>query len=486
MSKRISLIFLSFLCLNFAFAQSYKINVNVSDFPRQILRLGYHSGPDIFIVDSAMTNNVGEAIFSKEKKLEHGVYFVVMPSAAYFDFLISDDQDMSISTYQFHILDSLKVTGSIENIAFVNFQQKIAIINKHEKQLSIEKRFYQNNKDSLRSVNNSLRTLQNQRSIIYNNTVEMFDGSMLGDIIKAMISFVPPQNINALKNSDPKKYFNYFSSHYFDNVNFNEPGVINSPEYVFHSKLDEYCKYFINSNVDSLNLVYRDIDVLINRASVNEVSHRYIMSYLIDNYEQPSMMGMDAVFVYLARNYFEKGKVPWAKNVLVQEIKRRADLMEQNLVGKTAVNLKFPDSLGEIHSLHEGTGRFTVLWFYDTECVLCLSETPKLVYIYDDLKVMNIDLIAVNIGDDKVAWEKMINKPNYSWLNLWNPNHNPDLQMSFGTHKTPRLYILNAEKRIVAKDVSVSNLLRYIEYLDENSLKLKNEFLFNSPVQKLD
>lgn len=63
MSKSILLVFLSFLCLNFAFAQSYKINVNVPDLPKQMLRLGYHSGPDIFIVDSAMTNNVGEAIF---------------------------------------------------------------------------------------------------------------------------------------------------------------------------------------------------------------------------------------------------------------------------------------------------------------------------------------------------------------------------------------------------------------------------------------
>lgn len=484
MDKFITIILIHILSLNFIQAQSYRIEIEIPDLPNQLVRIGHHSGPDVFVVDSAMTNATGQAVLSGNKALEKGVYFMVMPSSAHFDFLVTEKQNLKIYTHQYHTLDSLKIAGDIQNVAFVDFQKKIGEYNRLSRQLGIEKQFYARNKDSIASIDKRLQLIESERGELFDSLANMFSGSVFGDIIQAMIPVETPVTVQMWRTDNPRRYFDYLSHHFFDNINFAEPAVFNAPVHVFHNQLEQYCKYFLNARVDSLHLVKSEVDYLLNKASASETASRYVISYLMDNYEQPSMVGMDALFVYLSKEYFENGKIPWASDAMVQEISRRAGLLEMNLVGNTAVNLKFPDRNGEMHSLHDGHGRYTVLWFYETDCNLCKQETPKLKGVYDDLQAMNIDLITINIDQNKERWESFIDDKQLTFLNLWNAENNPTLQYAYGTHKTPRLYILNAEKKIVAKDVSVSKLLDYIAYLDEKTLNQKNEFLFNSPVQK--
>jgi peroxiredoxin len=482
MNKGILLTILLILSLNTLQAQSYHLSFEIPDLPNQLLRLGHHSGPDIFVVDSALTNAQGKAIISGENPLQHGIYFAVMPSGAHFDFLIGDKQQLSIYTRQYQVLDSLKITGDIQNQAFVDFQRSMAKFSKASRQLEIEKRFYQNTPDSIASIKLKLEAIDAERKALFDSLSLMFDGSVLGDVIQAMNPHPVPAQIQALRNEKPHKWFNYISRHFFDHVNFSEPAVFNAPVHVFHNQLEQFCQYFLNSRADSIHLVYEEIDFLLNKASASETAHRYVISYLMDRYENPAVVGMDAVFVYIARNYFEAGKIPWANAQVVEEIQRRADLLEQNLVGKPAVKLSFPDAVGEMHSLYDGNGRYTLLWFLETDCLICTEKTKELVDIADDLKVMNVDVITINIDQKVQAWKDYISKYQLPFLNLWNRDENPDLLTAYGVYKTPRLYILNAEKTIVAKDIQPKQLLDYIEYLDENSPRLRNRFLFNSPV----
>jgi len=482
MNKSVLFGILLMLSLNTIQAQSYHLSFEIPDLPNQLLRLGHHSGPDIFIVDSVWTDAQGKAIMFREKPLQHGIYFAVMPSGANFDFLIGNKQQLSIYTRQYDVLDSLKITGDIQNKAFVDFQRQMASFSKATKQFEIEKRFYQNTPDSVAAINLKVEAINTQRKALFDSLSVMFESSVLGDVIQAMNPHPVPDHIQTLRNSKPQKWFNYITRHYFDHINFSEAAVFNAPVHVFHNQLDQFCRYFLNARADSMHLVYDEIDVLLNKASASETAHRYVVSFLMKTYENPSVVGMDAVFVYIAKNYFEAGKIPWADENVVREIKRRADLLEQNLVGRVAVNLSFPDAAGEMHSLHDGKGRYTLLWFYEHDCAICTEKTKELIGIYDDLQVMNIDLITINTDQKKQAWRNYITKHNLPCLNLWNRDRNPDLLYAYGVYKTPRFYILNNKNEIVAKDIQISQLLDYIEYLDEKSPRLRNRFLFNSPV----
>ncbi len=484
--NKVLVIFIIFITfgLKFTQAQSYNIDVEIPDLKNQIVRIGYHSGADVFVVDSAITDNFGKATLSGEKPLEKGVYFLVMPSSAHFDFLITEKQNLKIHTYQYHSLDSLKIEGDFQNTAFIKFQQEMASANKISQQLRIEKQFYANNSDSLKAFENRLKAIENHRTALYDSLSTTFQGLCFGDIIKAMIPVETPVGVQMWQKTEPRKHFNYINRHFFDNVNFSNPAVFNAPAHIFHNRLKQYCTYFLNARIDSLHLVKADVDFLLNKASASETASRYVVSYLMKRYEQPDMVGMDALFVYLSEEYFKQGKLPWASQAMIQEVSNRAALLERNLLGKTAENLKFPDKTGEMHELHENKSRYTVLWFYEPDCSLCLQETPKLNNIYDDLQVMNIHLIGINIDNNKTIWENFTDTHNLKFTNLWNPNQNPNLLYAYGTHKTPRLYILDADKKIIAKDISINRLLDYIAYLDEKSINPVNKFLFDSPVIK--
>jgi hypothetical protein len=93
-------------------------------------------------------------------------------------------------------------------------------------------------------------------------------------------------------------------------------------------------------------------------------------------------------------------------------------------------------------------------------------------------------LITINIDDNRNDWLQFIDAYNSDALHLYNLNNHPDLYLAYGLNKTPRLFIIDADKTIVAKDIRVESVLDYIEYLDENSQRLKNRFLFQSPVQE--
>jgi peroxiredoxin len=480
----LNILVFSLLSLNLVQAQSYHIAVEIPDLPKQYLKLAYHSGPDVFLVDSALTNENGLAIFQGENKLSHGVYFVVMPSSAHFVFIVGNQQHFKMRTYQFHVLDSLIAIGDIQNSAFFNFQREMAEINQRSRQLAIEKTYFSQFPDTVARIESMENEFVEKRTAVYDSLSNVYAGSEFGALIKAMIPVEIPDSIKAIRSKNPYRYFQYAGRHHFDHIDFEETILFNSPAYIFHNLLEQYCVYFLNSRHDSVESAFVEVDLLLNKASVNEVAHRYVLSFLMDYYEHPPMSGMDAVYVYLANSQFKTGNLSWVNAEIRQKILNKAALMEKNLVGKTAPNLIFPDKNENLHSLHETKGRYTILWFYEPDCGICESKTRELFSLRQDLKTFNIDLITINIDDNRNDWLQFIDAYNSDALHLYNLNNHPDLYLAYGLNKTPRLFIIDADKTIVAKDIRVESVLDYIEYLDENSQRLKNRFLFQSPVQE--
>ncbi|MFO7790893.1 MAG: thioredoxin-like domain-containing protein [Bacteroidales bacterium] len=464
-------------------AQAYRIEVQIFDLNEQVLRLGKHSGPDNFIVDSAYTDAEGVAVFEKDKKLEHGVYFIVLPSSAYFDILIGEDQDFYVSTWQYHILDSLKQEGSFQNQAFFEFQKTMAEFNNRGRQLRVEKKFHErkNDTESLENVKKQQSQLEEDRKHYYDSISSMFEGVLLGDIVKALVPVKAPPEIKAKQGMYPEEYFNWYKQHFFDNVNFSEPGVFNTPEYIFHRKLQQYCRYFLNRDPQNKEEIKNDIDGLLKKASASEAGHRYVISTLVDLYDNPEVIGMDWVLVYLYDEYFSKNKVPWAADSLVSVIENKVEQRRHNLTGKKAAHFRLPDEDNSYHKPVVPGAEFTILWFWDTDCDICIKRSKQLHEVYDDLKKKNAEVIAVYYDNNHKDWQYHIDQHGFDWINLWNPHDEFDLYKNYGLHKTPRMFILDENGIIKAKDINPDRLLKTLEYFDTLDPSLKQEFQFNSP-----
>jgi peroxiredoxin len=479
----VSLVLLIFVSVN---ANAYRIVVQVEGMPDQTFRLGYHSGPDVFMVDTARSDAQGVAVFEADKTLDHGVYFALLPSSAYVDFLVDEDQNFTIRTEAYHLIDSMTQEGSFQNEAFISFQKRMAEFNRRAKQLQVEKRFYErSNQDSLKNAaEGKIKTISGERRTYYDSLLSAFNGVLLGDIVRALIPVKAPPEIRSLQSSDPAQYTEWMNRHFFDNINFAEPGLFNTPDYIVHQKLQQYCRYFLDSRADSVDQVKQDVDRLINKSSASEKAHRYVLSFLLDYYDNPDAIGMEWVLVYLYDEWFAKNKFSWASQQFTDMLKTRAEQLRYTLVGKKAHHFRLPDRDNSFHENIAPDATYTILWFWDAACDVCIGHSKKLVEVYPQLQEKNAEVISVYTGSKRNAWQYASYKYDFPWIDLWNPHNGFELDTYYGLHKIPRLYVLDADGTILAKDISPDKLVRTLEYFETKNPALKQEFLFNSPKMK--
>ena len=105
--------------INCVQAQSYKIELTISEVKDTSIILGYYFNKQIFVQDTAYTNSKGMCSFTGNKPLDQGLYVVYLPDKTYFDLLIGNEQNMKITAKKGDLINATKITGSAQSIAFV-------------------------------------------------------------------------------------------------------------------------------------------------------------------------------------------------------------------------------------------------------------------------------------------------------------------------------------------------------------------------------
>jgi peroxiredoxin len=90
---------------------------------------------------------------------------------------------------------------------------------------------------------------------------------------------------------------------------------------------------------------------------------------------------------------------------------------------------------------------------------------------YPDLKKAGAEVIAICTITDTDKWKNFIKEQKLDWLNLGDPLYQNNFRMEYNVRTTPQLYVLNQERRIIAKKIDVEQVLDFIqnyELLDQN------------------
>ena len=125
--KQLFSVFLTFIVLQVT-AQSFKVRLNAPQYKSGIAYLTYHMGKNLNVEDSAAVSAKGLAIFQGKRKLPGGIYSVVLPGKSKLvDFFIDKEQVISVQIDTSDLLNKTVVTGSKENIPFVQYQKYMAV-----------------------------------------------------------------------------------------------------------------------------------------------------------------------------------------------------------------------------------------------------------------------------------------------------------------------------------------------------------------------
>ncbi len=256
---------------------------------------------------------------------------------------------------------------------------------------------------------------------------------------------------------DSNFQYRYYKNHYFDNIDFSDARLLRSP--VYHKKLKMYMKQLTAQQPDS---VIKAADYVLDKASADKEIFKYSLVYLLNTYSRSKIMGMDKVFVHLVENYYNKGKAYWADSSTLSRLRNRARTLKPTLVGKKAPNIILPDSNKTHHALHELNAKYTILCFWDPGCSHCKDAIPKLDKYYEKVQDKGVVVYAANTQPNTKKWKKFINKHDLNWINVHDPNFNYRFRSVYDIQSTPKIYLLDENKKIIAKQLSVKQLKKLL------------------------
>ena len=458
--SKLVLMFLVYSSTLIAKDKAYKIEVKVDNFQGKVCYLGYPYGPKKYLADTAEINEKGTFVFEGSQPLDGGLYFVYspVPESLYFDLIVAEPE-FSIHTDTVDLIANMKVSGSTENEIFFDFQRFMRKKQKLGTKLNetLKAATDQEEKEAvtaqLKELDSEVKAYRSQLLVKYPNS---FSASFIRSTINPEVP-EPPQDAQG-NEIDPNFAYKYYKEHFFDNIDFADKRILRTPN--FHNKVEEYLEKMTVKHPDS---IISSVHTIIEKARANDEVFRYCVVNLTSKYETSNIMGMDAVFVDLAENYYLSGDAFWADSALTSKISDRVSRIKPNLIGKQAPQLVLLDTLLKPRSLYSLKADYFVLYFYDPDCGHCKKKTPVLKELYNSkLKSMGVEVVAANIKKDVDKWKKYIRDQKLNWVNLADPHIRSNFRYEYNLETTPIIYVLDNQKKIIAKKLDVDQVEEFI------------------------
>ena len=446
-----------------AYLQGYKIEASIKGVKDTSLILSYRYGTKFYSVDTARTDSYGNAIFSDTLDLNRGMYQVILPDKSFIDFFIDDSQNINITSVKNTLVDSLHSENSFPNEQFFLWQAENQKLRKRAQ--SLQKKTESLAADSPEQVvyQKELSQLREENKALWDNTIDKLSTFLPGKFLKGMRPFVVPDAVAKGPNGeiDQRAQYEYYKAHFFDAVDFSDAALIRTP--LIQSKLEQFFTRVVPALPDSVIVYSKNVVDLTQEGS--EI-FQFVVQFLLNKYSDPKIMGMDAVYVYIADNYYLNGLAFWMEDNMLKSIRSRVETLRPLLLGKKPPALKGLETPeGERIDVDDINAEFIILYFWEPDCSFCKTETPKLKSVYDQLRNKNIEVVAVNTRLEKEPWEKFIVEHELNWINVFAPHDVRNVLKDYEAFSTPKLFILDKDKHIVAKDIAVDQVIQIIGYL---------------------
>lgn len=445
----------------------YSVQVKFDGVKDTTAYMSYFFGKGQYYKDTAEVNSKGEVHFSKVDTLEVGMYSVLVGKKKVFDFIV-DNQHLQFEMDYNDPIPTLKAKGGSENqiffryMKFLNEKQKLAKnLQANLAEQTVNTKEYEKIKSELDELDIEVKAYINQFYI--DNK-----GTLTASFLKAMEPpFVPEAPTLPNGRIDSTFGFRYYKSHFFDNIDLTDERLLRTS--VFHEKIMYYLNKLTYQDADSL---IPAVEFILSQVQSKEELFKYTLSFLTSKYERSEMMGMDAVFVHLVRNYYLKGKAPWTEESTLKKMKERVDALEPLLIGKKAPNIIVKDtSQTKFLQLYDVKANYTIVYIWSPECGHCKKATPELKKLYDKYKDKGVEVFGVGNEWENEEWIKFINKHDLNWINGSDGgDFKSDFRHKYDVFSTPQTYLLDKDKKILSKKMDVESLEKILEYffkLDE-------------------
>jgi thiol-disulfide isomerase/thioredoxin len=179
-------------------------------------------------------------------------------------------------------------------------------------------------------------------------------------------------------------------------------------------------------------------------------------------------MWEDAVFVHLFEKYFSQKNYAWLNDKGRKMITDRAYSLMANIMGSPAAEIELPDSTGKKMNLYGLESPFTLVAIYDPTCGHCKETLPRIDSFYQaKWKSYGVKVFAMAKQTEGVKYQDWLDFMRKfgmkGWVHVFYSKEAEQARVSanvpsyaqlYDVQSFPTLYLLDKDKRIIAKKVT--------------------------------
>ncbi|MCF0073581.1 DUF5106 domain-containing protein [Dyadobacter sp. CY261] len=438
-----------------AHAQGYRIEATVKGMRDSSFVIGhYNRNASQFVPkDTARADANGKMVFEGKTPLPGGLYMILFPGNQKMVELIysGKETNFSLEVDTTDLNTSMKVTGSKENELFYNYRKELASGSKEIEALS---------KQATPEAQARLKTIQEGFGTYRKKLLADNAGSFTAQLLKMSADPEIPQAPKlANGKTDSTWVFNYYKAHYWDAFDFSDPRIVNTP--FIEPKMERYFKNLVVQVPDS---IIKDADLMVKKVSANKDLKSWTVFYITNQYENPKTVGTEAVWVYMANKYYLSGEMGVAEDVK-KRVGEKVATMKDLLVNKTFPPLTLTDPTGKKVSVQAIDANYTVLFFFAPTCGHCKEASPLLKAFYDKNKAEGIKVMAISTEHNIEEWKTFVKTYHLEeLLNGFDALNQIDFNRKFDVVTTPTIYILDKNKKIIARKMPVEQIEDFLNY----------------------
>ncbi len=448
--------------------KGYQISVQFSGIKDTVCYLANYYGDKTYLTDTALVDSKGRFIFEGDTALPGGVYIIAGQSNnKYLELIIDKVQVFSISANISTISSDVRFQKSEDNVIFFDYIQFNLKTRKEIEELRKEQQKVMANADSVKLIKKKISQLDSDINLYQKRIIAENPESFVSVMLKAMQEpEAGKMPLLANGREDSVYRYQYFKSHYWDNFDLTDDRLLRTP--LFHKRIERYFKEVIVQNPDSLIVA---ADKYIDKTRSNKEVFKYSVWYLTYKFETSKIMGFDEIFVHMVDTYYTRGEAFWTDSSTIKALTKRAEEIKPILIGKNAPELILIDTSGSFISLYHINAKYLIVLFYESDCGHCKKEINILKDMQPD-SIPGCEIFAVCTDTSLVKWKKFIHDQKSNWIHVNGTRSiTKDYHKLYNISVTPTLFLLDENKKIIAKRLNAEQMIHFLKNYDRNIIK---------------
>ena len=409
-----------------------------------------------FVQNTTMTK---DTLFIEGKMQTIGTFNFELPATAqassyrisyrtretsFVDFIFNKE-NVSFTFHPDYPEQSILFSESKENTTYKNYLKDIFA--QQQKLDSLQVTAIRNPKlDLKKSYKAALLKINSAQQAYLESTQKLY----IYPFVKASFRVNPPE----LK-TNVKEYMSAILDTFFEPIDFSNQALVNSSFLL--DRVTDYI-FYLNYSEDATTqqVLYKSAVETVFTKIENAIFKKNVIEFLIEKFEENNNLRM---IDFLFENYYD------ALPTSLQNAKFKSEKVKllATAIGRIAPDFSWKEQGKDFQLSNLNDAKNYVLVFWSTECSHCLKEIPELHAFLQDKK--NLKVIAFAMENNEVRWKSLkATLPNWHHvlgLNKWRNT----VARSYNINATPNYFILDADKRIIAKPIPLEELKYLMEKL---------------------